>query len=321
MDAILSKSCVGRANIYIAFLYKCLTEHLTVGGFLGFVLPTSLFNCSYYEPMRKYIADKCTICFVKKLDVEYYETSQDTMLIILQNKRSHGNESFYRFKYQDRIYISPFYKELRKAVLGTQTLDTLGFLVKTGDVVWNVVGPYLRDTKETGASLLIYTNNIVDGKLVINNLNSSKKCCAEGCTRKDAGFGIGSEDEKKEVRAKTKERWCVDHKKAEMIDFRKKQYIAGYRSQPLKAPAILVSRGFGNASAEYSFIYALVPDGEFYAENHVNVILPQNAEAVKRIPMIMNSLGDSRTSDFIKYFNANGAMSKSELEQVLPIYT
>ena len=317
VDAILSKCCLGRANIYVAFLYKCLTEHLVAGGFLGFVLPTSLFNCSYYEPMRRYIATHCTICFVKKLDVDYYETSQDTMLIIIQNKRGVRSEALYTFKYQDRVYISPYYKQLQRAVLGTQTLDKLGFLVKTGDVVWNNEGEYLRESKTEGASLLIYTNNVVDGKLVIDNLAVSKKCCHNGCERKDAGFGIAKKENEKKA---AKERWCIEHKSATMVDFRKKQYIAGYRSQPIKAPAILVSRGFGNASAEYAFIYALVSEGEFYAENHINVIIPQTPEAVARIPMIMNSLGDGRTKDFIKYFNANGAMSKSELEQVLPIY-
>jgi type I restriction-modification system DNA methylase subunit len=42
----------GRPNIFVAFLYKCLTEHLKEDGFLAFILPTSLMNCSYYQPMR-----------------------------------------------------------------------------------------------------------------------------------------------------------------------------------------------------------------------------------------------------------------------------
>ncbi len=74
----------GRPNLYVAFLYKCLTQHLADEGYLGFVLPTSLFNSSYYEPMRKYIAEHCTVCLLKELDVKYYQTEQNTMAIVLR---------------------------------------------------------------------------------------------------------------------------------------------------------------------------------------------------------------------------------------------
>jgi type I restriction-modification system DNA methylase subunit len=42
----------GRGNIFILFLYKCLTEHLRDDGVLAFVLPTSLYNCAYYQKCR-----------------------------------------------------------------------------------------------------------------------------------------------------------------------------------------------------------------------------------------------------------------------------
>ena len=152
------KCMVGRPNIYIAFLYKCLEIHLSDDGYLGFVLPTSLYNCSYYEPMRKYIYEHCTIHFVKTLDVKYYETAQDTMLIILQKKKDRRHK--YIFKRNKSLYITPYYKALENIVKNTKTISELGLCVKTGSIVWNQEKKKLVDS-EKDSILLIYNTNIV----------------------------------------------------------------------------------------------------------------------------------------------------------------
>jgi hypothetical protein len=60
-----------------------------------------------------------------------------------------------------------------------------------------------------------------------------------------------------------------------------------------------------------------VPAGmEFYGENHVNVVTGP-AAAIERIAA---SLDDSRTTEFIEQFVGNGALSKTELECVLPVW-
>jgi hypothetical protein len=83
----------------------------------------------------------------------------------------------------------------------------------------------------------------------------------------------------------------------------------------VKGPAILVNRGHGNAS--YKFNYVLIEDNrEFYAENHVNMILG-NISALKKVA---KSFEDSRSDEYIKMFVGNGAMSKTEIESVLPIF-
>jgi hypothetical protein len=261
------KCMIGRPNIYVAFLYKCLETHLDDNGFLGFVLPTSLFNCSYYEPMRRYISDYCTIHFVKTLDVQYYETQQDTMLIILQ-KTKDPNQS-YIFKRNSSTYISPHYKELNALVKDAKTIKDLNLYVKTGDVVWNQEKEKLADS----GTLLIYSTNIVNGELVLNNIKSKEK----------------------------------------------KQYIKEFHKKPIEGRAILVNRGYGNV--EYKFNYVVVNEKKFYAENHVNMILPKNRDAGNSLEIVKKSFEDERTSDFIKYFLGNGAMSKTEIERVLPIFS
>jgi len=60
---IKNKKCMtGRGNIFVLILYKCLTVHLKKDGLLAFVLPTSFYNCKYYEPCRQYIKTTVKYC-------------------------------------------------------------------------------------------------------------------------------------------------------------------------------------------------------------------------------------------------------------------
>jgi len=166
------KECMtGRANIYVAFLHKCLKEHLAVDGHLAFVIPTSLFNCSYYQPMRDYIIKHTTILCLEVLDKPgFYETGQETMLIILQKNKQHDN---FVFKAPNGLaYLSPFYRELSELVEGSKTIHKLGFGVKTGNVVWNQVKDKLTDTP---GKLLVYSSNLVGGKLVVGQLKAGER--------------------------------------------------------------------------------------------------------------------------------------------------
>ena len=265
---IKNKDCMtGRGNIFVLFIYKCLTEHLKTDGILAFVLPTSFYNCVYYEPCRKYIANYCSIIHCENMyNVNYYDTNQDTMILIIQKNRD--NIEQFILSLNDHYYITPNYLELKQILVNTKTLSQLGFRVKTGEVVWNEHKDKLDDNEGT---LVIYTSNIVDNELVLNNLSGQKK-----------------------------------------------QYIKDFRCNPTKGPAILLSRGYGN---KYKFDYVFIDDNcEFYGENHINVIYPINDEAKNNIAIIKKSLDDTRTNDFIRMFIGNGAISKTELENVFPIF-
>jgi len=265
---------VGRPNIYISFLYKCVTEHLAPGGYIAFIIPTSLMNCSYYQPMRNYIAKHMTIKVIQELDVKFYEAGQDTMLIILQNTPG-GTD--YLYTMNSCIYMSPRWKELEEMFKGTQRLSQMGFSAKTGEVVWNQE----KDKMADAGTLVIYNTNIKDGKLVLGIITS---------------------------KAGTKE------------SEKKRQYIKGFERAAMKGPAILVNRGHGNGS--YKFNYVLVPEsmGEFYAENHVNVIYPTSPEAAKKIDLVLKSFADPRTAQFFEWFVGNGSFNITELQNVLPIF-
>jgi adenine-specific DNA-methyltransferase len=166
----LKNSITGRPNMYIIFLYKCLTEHLEENGTLAFIIPTSLYNCSYYQPIRNYIQQYTTIKYVETLNKPgFYETGQDTMLIILQKNKT-NDDYIFRSK-SGNIYISPYYKELYDITQHTQTLGELGLGAKTGNITWNQYKENLADD----GTLLIYSSNIHNSTLELNNLGANKK--------------------------------------------------------------------------------------------------------------------------------------------------
>ena len=105
-----NKNCMsGRGNIFVLFIYKCLTEHLKEGGILAFVLPTSFYNCKYYEPCRKYMYKNTTILHLENISANFIDTSQNTMIMIVKNTPSNKNY-FINFDYN--LCINPYYKDL-----------------------------------------------------------------------------------------------------------------------------------------------------------------------------------------------------------------
>ena len=164
----------GRPNIFVIFLYNCLKEHLEAGGFLAFIVSTSLFNASYYQPLRNYIETHATIRHLETLDKPgFFETGQPTALIILEKKPPTGPPPYIFESASSNSYISPKAAELKALTENTKTLAQLGLGVKTGSVVWNQEKENLtNDPKET---LLIYASNIKKSELKLDNLLGKEK--------------------------------------------------------------------------------------------------------------------------------------------------
>jgi hypothetical protein len=91
-------------------------------------------------------------------------------------------------------------------------------------------------------------------------------------------------------------------------------------------PIIVVNRGHGNA--KYVFKYALISDFKqpFLVENHLNVIyfdtnntLTED-EKIQLYNKVIHSFQQPKTRQFISLYFGNNGLSKTELENVLPIY-
>jgi len=174
-----SECQTGRGNLFVLFIYKCLKEHMHEGSILAFVLPTSFYNCSYYEPCRRYISKHATILHVETVDAKYYETGQKTMILILRKETSQNTK--FILSRANSVYITPEYTQLQKSLSEASTLRELGFSVKTGDVVWNQEKEKLSDDPGT---LIIYTSNIVNNILTFPTLKGGKKQYIQGFGKK-----------------------------------------------------------------------------------------------------------------------------------------
>ncbi len=271
----ISDICSGRPNIFVLFIYKCLTQLLEKDGLCAFVLPTSFYNCSYYEPCRRYIYENCSILKVENISVSYIDTAQDTMILIIKNTKSISSDFILNFN--EKIIISPFAKELKELLSGSVTLENLHFKVKTGEVVWNQHKEKLTNEVQENIGLVIYSHNIKDNKLV---------------------FDLSKAD--------------------------KKQYIKDFSKEKTKGPALCISRGYGN---KFNLNYTFIDESlSFYGENHINVIYPdtefykEKSEINKAFEKIKKSLENKKTEEFIKMFVGNGALSKTELQTLFPIF-
>jgi adenine-specific DNA-methyltransferase len=91
------------------------------------------------------------------------------MLIVLQKNKLNDN---YIFRARNGcFYISPHYNDLYHITENTTTLSELGLGVKTGNVIWNEVRENLADE----GTLLIYSSNLTQCQLTLNNLCGSRK--------------------------------------------------------------------------------------------------------------------------------------------------
>jgi hypothetical protein len=159
---------MSRPNIYILFMYKCLTQHLNPHGVMSFIVPTSIYNCSYYQGMRDYLYEHATILHVETLDkVGFKDTTQKTCLIVIKHGKEDNRYWFTRIHH----YISPHADELMELMRNTTTLQELGLSVKTGNVVWNQCKKNMSDT----GTLLIHSCNLTDSTLTLQNVSLPKK--------------------------------------------------------------------------------------------------------------------------------------------------
>ena len=97
----------------------------------------------------------------------------------------------------------------------------------------------------------------------------------------------------------------------------KKQYI---QREGRVDPVLVVNRGNGNSC--YKLNYAIVREGPFLVENHLNEIYsPTKMEGgLQMYEKIIESFQHPKTKRFIELFLGNNSLSKTELETIFPIY-
>lgn len=245
----------GRPNLYALFIKKGL-DLLKPGGYLGFVVPTSMNNGAYFSKLREYILQHASIEQVSLLDNDsFIDAQQATQIIILRKNGIYNTKHI--FSWAGHTLIVENSVNLVRLFEGAQTLAQQGYVVKTGNVVWNQHKSKLSDDKQH--TLLIWSKNIVDGGVILN---------------------------------------------------KPLQYIKHW--QPEYTFGIVVNRITG--AGKNAKLRAALVSQPFAAENHVNVISGNDLSA------LLIQLRDPRGLEAIKQITGNTQLSKTELQELYPVW-
>jgi type I restriction-modification system DNA methylase subunit len=188
----------GRPNIFIIFVIKSL-HLLKKDGILSLVLPKSFLNCLYYNKTRKYIIENYKILTIIECADEYLDTKQETIILIVQNKKDVAGNVGYVLNYEGNYILGNpvVINKLRDLYAGSTTLSQMGCHVFVGTVVWNQNKAIL--TNDATKTRLIYSSDIKDNKLVLQKyVNKEKKNYIDkaGCNEPvlviNRGYGVGN---------------------------------------------------------------------------------------------------------------------------------
>lgn len=166
----------GRPSIFIPFIIKSL-QLLNTNGILSFILPKNFLNSLYYDKTRKYISTHFKILDIVECNDKYIDTSQETILLIVQNKLEleleENNNYILDINHFTILGIPENITLLKSLYHNSTTLDKLNFKVSVGTVVWNQCKDIL--TEDSSKTLLIYSSDIKDNKLDIQQYSNHEK--------------------------------------------------------------------------------------------------------------------------------------------------
>ena len=163
----------GRPNIFILFTIKSL-EMLKPGGILCFILPSTFLNCLYYHKLRKYINTNFKIISIKDCNNSFIDTNQNTIIFIVQNKKTSTNDKFI-FNINNYVIFNNEENviKLNNIMKHSSVLNDIGFNVKIGNITWNEHKDKLTD--DVSCTRLIYSSDIKNKELDTSIFKNDKK--------------------------------------------------------------------------------------------------------------------------------------------------
>jgi adenine-specific DNA-methyltransferase len=273
----------GRPNIFILFIIHSLSL-LNDNGVIAFVLPSSFMNCLYYNKLRREIYNKYKILdIISCKEDKFLETQQETVVIVFQKiTNEKKNNDTFTFINGDNICFNTksTVRQLKKIIKKTNTLDSMGFSVGVGNVVWNQHKDILTD--DSSKIRIVYSSDIKDGELILKKNKSNKSGTKhnyidiENTTIKtydkptlitSRGYGVGTYSFD----------YCI-------VDLRENYVLENH-------------------------IIAIKPKNDMNRE-----------AILAAYETIITSFNDERTKKFVSLYFGNSAINATELQYILPIY-
>ena len=178
----------GRPNIFILFIIKSITL-LKENGIISFVLPKNFLNCLYYDKTRHYINKHFQILdIVDCVSSKYIETQQPTIVLIIKKAGTPPlgvftgagtpplgtNEDYVLERSNFTIFATKTNCiKLKSLFLNSTSLESLGFKVSIGSVVWNQCKELL--TNDDSKTRLIYSSSIENNSLTLQTYKNDEK--------------------------------------------------------------------------------------------------------------------------------------------------
>jgi len=155
----------GRPNIFSLFFMVGLGA-LREGGRLGYVVPPSMNNGSFFSKLRTYISQTSSIKFLKVFEDSklFVDAQTAVQLIVLEKGKSSQNfildlGKLGKSGMERKIFVEnprAFAQEFENKT----TLWNLGYEAITGTLVWNQHKEELRSAPEAGCVPLLWAHNI-----------------------------------------------------------------------------------------------------------------------------------------------------------------
>ncbi|APC25641.1 DNA methyltransferase [Only Syngen Nebraska virus 5] len=140
--AVFPDASVGRSNLYIEFLYKCITYHLNEGGILAMVIPSTIMNGCFSKPTRDLILTKKILFFDTIRNHTFKDTSAGVSILVLENTPSTNP----RFDFEG--ILTKQAKELRKMSSGRRKIKDLDLRLQYGTMTASLKDSFSRDSND-----------------------------------------------------------------------------------------------------------------------------------------------------------------------------
>lgn len=142
VKSVFQGASAGRSNLYIEFLFKCLTYHLNDDGILAMIIPSTIMNGCFSKPTRDIILSKKILFFDTIRNHTFKDTSAGVSIIVVKNTSSVNS----RFNY-DGILTNQA-EELSILASGCRKIKDLNLRLQYGTMTVTLKDCFSRDSND-----------------------------------------------------------------------------------------------------------------------------------------------------------------------------
>lgn len=159
----------GRQNMYGLFIYKSI-QHLRDNGILACIVPPGMNNGAYFEPLREYIAQTCTIQSLEIIPGDHFDGVEQPVMILVcekqpQCERDDTQPQDFMIRKGNTLVFTEHADEVQARYNETKTIEGCGYTVSTGSIIGNEHRDKTHNTpqKTEHTIPLIWASNITNG--------------------------------------------------------------------------------------------------------------------------------------------------------------